>query len=188
MTNKILYETHLEETGEILNEAEWLLMEKRYSGKMRKFESYWDAIKRYGIIGLVSYITGAGAVTVTGGLLSVPIGLIFYAGYRKYTDKCTEPCNGTQGKICFYICYLNACKPIIKEVYKEIQVVKKSEVKQEVKVRVLQKLNKELIKWVERYNKYEKKIKKFKLDKKKNEREHKQLTKKARARYYGGII
>jgi len=184
--SKILYEQYLQESGEILSEAEFVLMEKRYSGKMRKFESYWNAMKRYGIVGLAAYAAGATAATATGGILSIPLGFILYAGYRKYSDKCKKQCNN---KLCVNKCYMKACIPVIKEIDKEQKVVKSSKELDPIeKKKVLKKLNKELEKWVKRYNKYKSKVNKLQAQYKEEERQELTNANRERARYYGGEV
>ncbi len=185
MDNKILYENYLKDSGEILTEAEWILNEKRYSGKMRKFESYWEKLKRYGVVGLAAYITGVAASSLTGGLLGVPIGFVLYAGYRKNTDICKAQCNND--RLCFNRCYLNACKPVINQIAQEINNVKKyNKIDPEEKRKMLIKLNKELNKWVKRYNKYKHKIKKIVNDEMESTKKIASNSSKNRARYYGG--
>jgi len=187
MTNKLMYENHCIDTGEILNEAEWILTESRYSGKMRKFESYWDGLKRYGILGMAAYIGGAAAAGVTSGILSIPLGLILYAGYRKHSDKCQKQCKGD--KLCYNKCYLLACIPVIKEVDKEIKVVKAAKsIDPKEKKKALKKLNKELNKWVKRYNKYKSKIDTMKRKQIESDKKLKVNSARERARYYGGDV
>jgi hypothetical protein len=155
---KILHEDYLQETNDIISLEEWILTEK----KVKKMGSYWDAMKRYGIVGLASYISGDRTIkdNATGGVLSVPLSVILYAGYRKHADACTDKCK--DNILCKQRCYLKSCSIVIKEIYNSIQDVKS---KVEKPKRVLKKLDKQLIKWVKRYNKHKVKIKKFSKDK-----------------------
>ena len=180
MTTKILYENYLKESGEIISLEEWILSES----KLKKMNSYWDALKRYGIVGLASYITGdtTTVASATGGVLSVPLGLIFYAGYKRSTDACQENCKTV---ICNYNCYLKSCAIIIKEIYNSINIIKTRSGDQR---KVLKKLDKHLIKWVSRYNKYKRKIKNFNKRIKRNEKTLKKKALAAKVRYYGGTI
>ncbi len=186
MSDKILYENYLKDSGEIITETEWMLSEKRYEGKMKKFESYWKGLKRYGIFGLAAYVVGTAVVgTATGGLLSVPLGLILYAGYKSYSDSCKTKCSGNI--LCFNKCYLAACIPVIQQIDKEISTVKSSKsIDDETKKKTLKKLNKELTKWVKRYTKYKKKIIEIQEREAREERETAINASKERARYYGG--
>jgi len=186
MFNKTIYENYLKESEEIISETEWMLNEKRYSGKMKKFESYWNGLKRYGIFGLASYLVGSiAAGTITGGLFAVPLAFILYAGYRKYSDSCKTRCNGNI--LCFNKCYLNACIPVIKQIDKEISTVKSSkEIDGETKKKILKKLNKELVKWVKRYNKYKNKIEQIIYAEAQKDKEDAIKAKKERDRYFGG--
>jgi len=185
--SKILYENHLEKTGEIVEYSEWILTEKRYKGQLRKFESYWDVLKRYGFVGLASYIVGGSAISSTGGLLAVPISFVLYAAFRKYSDDCEDECKGNT--LCFNKCYKRACGPVIKTIAKEISAIKSStKIDAKTKRKVLVKLNKELVKWVKRYNKYDKAIKKIQLDDRNEEAEMKANSIRQRALFYGGDI
>jgi hypothetical protein len=183
MTNKILYENHLKKSGEIISLEEWMLSESKSKLKLKKMTSYWDALKRYGIIGLASYITGDKSTVdlASGGLLSIPLGLIFYAGYKKSNEACIHNCTTV---LCDNKCYLKSCVIIIKEIYTSINIVKAKAGDQR---KVLKKLDKHLIKWVQRYNKYKIKIKKIKKQMSDDKKELLQKAKAARARYYGSV-
>lgn len=180
MTNKILYENYLKESGEIISLEEWILTESK--SKMKRMESYWDAMKRFGIVGLASYISGDKSTvdSASGGLLSVPLGLIFYAGYKKNTEACQDKCKTI---MCNYNCYIKSCGLVIKEIFDSINIVKSKPGDQR---KVLKKLDKQLIKWVERYNRYKRKIKQLKKRIRQDKKTLKQKASAARARYYGG--
>ena len=182
MTNKILYENYLKESGEIISLEEWLLTESKV--KMKKMESYWDALKRFGIVGLASYIIGDVSTvdSATGGVLSIPLSLIFYAGYKRNTERCQDKCTTV---ICNYKCYLKSCGLVIKEIYNSINIVKSRPGDQR---KVIKKLDKQLVKWVQRYNKYKRKIKNFKKQIKQDKKVLKKKSIAARARYYGGSV
>lgn len=161
MTNKILYETYLKETKDLISLEEHVLTEK----KLKKMGSYWDAMKRYGIVGLASYMSGDRTIndSATGGVLSVPLSVILYAGYRKISDACSDKC---ETDLCKQNCYLRSCSLVIKEIYDSMQDVKS---KTRDSKKMLKKLDKELVKWVKRYNKHKKSIQKIKAEAKKPE-------------------
>lgn len=183
MTSKILYENYLLESEEIISLEEWMLSESA-GAKLKKMGAYWDALKRFGIVGLAAYITGDKSTvnSATGGVLSIPLSLIFYAGYKKSVDSCAKECDTN---VCKYKCYLKGCGIVIKEIYDSINIVKSKPGDQR---KVLKKLDKHLVKWVTRYNKYKRRIK---LGTKQMKHDEKMLKKKAVAaklRYYGGAI
>lgn len=182
MTTKILYENYLEESGEIISLEEWMLSEGKSKSKLLKMNSYWDALKRFGIIGLAHYISGDQSTvdSASGGILSIPLGLIFYAGYRKNVDVCKQNCTTY---MCEYKCYLKSCILVIKEIYDSINIIKTRSGDQR---KALKKLDKHLIKWVKRYNKYKSKINSYKSQERKDKKILKHKAVAARARYYGG--
>ena len=182
MTNKILYENYLKESGEIISLEEWILTESK--PKMKKMTSYWDALKRYGIVGLASYITGDVSTidSATSGILSIPLGLIFYAGYRRHNEVCQDNCTTI---MCSYNCYLKSCGSVIKEIYNSIVIIKSKPGDQR---KVIKKLDKHLVKWVQRYNKYKRKIKALNKSMRQDKKTLKRKAVAARARYYGGTI
>ncbi|RLD67286.1 MAG: hypothetical protein DRI84_02945 [Bacteroidetes bacterium] len=182
MTNKILYENYLKESGEIISIDEWLLTESK--SKMKKMKGYWNALRRYGIVGLAAYAVGNVSTvnSATGGILSIPLGLIFYAGYKTNSEVCQDKCTTF---MCSYKCHLKSCGLVIKEIYKAIGVVKTRPGDQR---KVLKKLDKHLVKWVQRYTKYKRKIKYFKKQIKQDKKTLKQKSIAARARYYGGNV
>ena len=167
MTNIILYETYLKETGDLISIEEWVISES----KLKRMGSYWDVMKRYGIIGLASYMSGAKSIedNATGGLLSVPLSVILYAGYRKTSETCLKRCENT---LCKQTCYLRSCSLVIKEIYDSMKEVK-SKTKESKKM--LAKLDKELIKWVKKYNHHKKIIKEI----------HDEKTMNTKNRYFG---
>jgi hypothetical protein len=151
MTKKLLYETYLEKTGDRISFEEWILSES----KVKKLGSYWDAMKRYGIVGLASYISGNKSITdsATGGVLSVPLSMVLSAGYKKTSSICASRC---KNQLCKQKCYLNSCGIVIKEIHDAMKDVK-SKTKDSKKI--LKKLDKQLVKWVKRYNQHRSKIK-----------------------------
>jgi hypothetical protein len=155
MTKKLLYETYLKETGDIITLEEWILSES----KIKKMTGYWDALKRYGFIGLASYLSGDKDIkdNASRGLLSVPLSLILYAGYKKTSDPCINKCDTP---LCKQKCYLGSCGLVIKEIHGAIQDVKSKTRTLETR-KALKKLDKQLIKWVQKFNKHKIKMKKI---------------------------
>jgi len=156
-TNKILYEIYIRESGDIITPPEWMLSEDQFIGKRKKFESYWRSLKQYGIFGLASHIMGDKPGSVNTGILSIPISFILYAGFKKYLNDCKDNC---KEKLCVDKCHLQACIPIIKDLDREIKTVRSSKLEPKIKKKVLIKLNKQLEKWVKRYNRYKEIVKK----------------------------
>lgn len=183
MTKTLLYETYLKESGEIITLEEWLLYESK--SKLKKMESYWNALKRYGIIGLTSYITGGEESvidSVSGGSLPIPLSLILYAGYRKNVNVCIKQCNTD---LCDYKCYIGSCGEVIKQIYKSKNIIRS---KSGNHSKAIKKLDKEMMKWVKRYNKYKTKINQIEKQKAVDNEQLKKKEISARARYYGGSI
>lgn len=162
MTNKILYENYIQETNELISLEEWVLTE----AKLKKMSSYWDAMKRYGIVGLASYLSGDKDIkdSASRGLLSVPLSLILYSGYKKTSNNCVSKC---KTQLCKQKCYLSSAGLVIKEIHSAMQDVKSKTRTLETK-KMLNKLDKQLVKWVKRFNKHKAKIKKIIEDDKKN--------------------
>jgi hypothetical protein len=161
MTKKLLYEAYLKETGDLISIEEWILSES----KVKKMASYWDAMKRYGIVGLASYLSGDKDLkdSASGGLLSVPLSMILSAGYKKTSHACAAKC---ENQLCKQKCYLKSCGLIIKEVHDSMKDVK-SKTRNIDTRKILAKLDKQLVKWVKRYNHHKVEIKKLVQSKKK---------------------
>lgn len=181
MSDKILYENYVKETGLILTLEEWLLIE-RSGPRLKKMESYFDALKRFGIVGLASYISGDKTIkdSAEGGILSIPLGLILYAGFNKMTNECKDNCDTI---ICIANCNITSCGHIIKQIVAAINSVK---AKPGYNLKSIKKLNKQLENWVKKYNKYNKRIINLKKTKKDKIRKLKIRAKRAKDRFYAG--
>ena len=171
-----LYETYLKESGDLISLEEWIISES----KVKKMASYWDAMKRYGIIGLASYLSGDRDIkdSASGGLLSVPISMILSAGYKKTSDVCASKC---ETQLCKQKCYLKSCGLVIKEVHDAMQDVKSKSRTIDTR-KILKKLDKQLVKWVKRYNHHKTKIKEIVNAERKPDKN----SAESMARYYVG--
>jgi hypothetical protein len=189
MTNKTLYENYLKSTGDIISMEEWLLTEGvgvgvRKKSKLKQMEVYWNVLRRSGLVKLAAYITGDQtiAASASGGFFSVPLSLILYTGYRKSVDICTDKCTNN---LCNQKCYLDSCGMIIKEVYDAIRSVRS---RKKDKEKALKKLDKELVKWVKRYNTHKAEIARIIRKRERDQKELFDKSEKARERYYSGSV
>ena len=124
---------------EILTFNEWVFLEKkRYSGKMREFESTGRKVWMYG---LAVFFGGA-------------IGAVIMMAYRYYTDKCRKECKTeTQKERCYVTCYHKASSAIVKLIqkdYKKLSTIEDPKKRESVK----RKLDSELDKWKTKRDEY----------------------------------
>ncbi len=127
--------------NQIMEDLNYVMEKKRYSGKMRDFEKTSGKVMKYGLVTILS-----------GGSFIVP-----YAVYRLLTDKCRKTCGTNQ--VCYNTCYYNASKKVSGKIQEEIKRANSNkEYTPEKKNRKIKALRKELSKWEIRASKYKEKI------------------------------
>jgi len=98
---------------QLISNLNYVMEEKRYQGKMRRFERLPTRILKYGLASI------AGGVIFSSG-----IGAVLMMAYRQNTDSCNKHCVGKSGDegftICYNKCYYNSALKITKQIKKEL--------------------------------------------------------------------
>mgnify|MGYP006899563318 CR=1 FL=1 len=137
--------------NQLVEDLNYIMLEKRYGGKLRDFESLFKKVMMYGV---VASITSFGFF---------PIGVMFVYIYRYGTDKCRKACgSNTQ---CYNKCYYVECEKVISLIQTDIKNLKNITDPSKRK-RVEKALRKELEIWVERRNSLKEKIVSINIDSK----------------------
>jgi len=117
----------------IIKDLNYIMLEKRYEGKLRRYDSFFKKLIMYGPIALI-----------LGGGMGYPFGIVMMFIYRYATDKCRKACGSD--RVCYNKCYYIQCKQVVETIKKDLKNLKKIEDPKK-RLKIEKKLKKELKTW-----------------------------------------